>query len=333
MPRPCVKINAKNIVDEYLNAVKDTLPMFIEIDGVIGITLNGGMSRGYADELSEIDLTVYLDSATYKKYTNCKAPIPFGISMINGNLYDIKPVDFSEEEQHDWEHVQLWDASYAKILFDPTRKISSLLEEKLKNKPTPFAASGEMFACWWHYKLAGDIWLRRGDSLQGHFMMNEALKSLLKALFIANSEFIPHEKWLIHMSQSLAWKPDSWQIRLEMAMLMKDSSSEGLRQRQEIISSLWSEIDEYLSRKCNCSSGLRFCQQQTFKELKLLASQKEMSLSDFDNLIGLERLNYPPFYLLLNVENEKIFFNDEALYSITSDQLYQWFYEIVDSLR
>jgi len=35
------------------------LPRFKEFPGVVGITLNGGLSRGYADHLSEIDVTFY----------------------------------------------------------------------------------------------------------------------------------------------------------------------------------------------------------------------------------------------------------------------------------
>ena len=34
-------------------------------------------------------------------------------------IYDVKYVDFNAERARDWDDTELWDASYAEILFDP----------------------------------------------------------------------------------------------------------------------------------------------------------------------------------------------------------------------
>jgi hypothetical protein len=63
-------------------------------------------------------------------------------------------------------------------------------------------------------------------------MFNQAVVSLVKALFIANKEFIPHQKWLIHMSRSLKWTPNDWEDRLRGAMSTGDMTISSLKQRR-----------------------------------------------------------------------------------------------------
>ncbi len=333
MPRPYVKIKGPNLAPEYLNAAMSVLPEFIKMDGGVGVTLNGGVSRGYADELSEIDLTVYLDSCAYERLKTDKAPLPLGIAKLNGYMYDIKPVDIREEEQSEWEPVKLWDASYAKILYDPEGRIASLLAEKLQNRPTPEDAGGDLFACWWCYKLAGDIWLRRGDVPQGHLMLSEAVKYLLKALFPLNGEYIPHEKWLVHMSRTLEWTPPEWEERLEKAMLTPDHSAAGLKARQEAIASLWSDMDRHLCALSGYSGALTSRQYRVFNQLKCLAEKKAVTAGEFDKAIGLASLKYSPFYELFRAEGGMVVFDEAALNAITPEQLYVWQYEIIDTLR
>ena len=48
-----------------------------------------------------------------------KPPISVGITRLAGQLYDVKYVDFNAERARDWDDTELWDASYAEILFDP----------------------------------------------------------------------------------------------------------------------------------------------------------------------------------------------------------------------
>jgi predicted nucleotidyltransferase len=316
-----------------LDAALAVLPEFIKMDGVVGVTLNGGVSRGYADELSEIDLTVYLHSAAYEKLKTSKAPVPLGIAVLNGYLFDLKPADYGEEAGSPWEPVTLWDASYAKILYDPDGKIAALLAEKLRQKPAPETADGDLFACWWCFRLAGDIWLRRGDTLQGHFILNEAVKYLLKALFSINGDYIPHEKWLLHLSRTLAWTPPEWEERLTSALLAADASPTGLKARQEVIASLWSDLDRRLCALDGYTGALTFRQQRFLQLLKRFAEEKAVTAAEFDEAIGLVSLKYSPVYELFRIGDGMVAFDAAALHALTPDQLYAWQYEIIDALR
>jgi hypothetical protein len=257
MKRPEVKVKSKNIINDLLKHLQKLLPSLKEYEGLFGITLNGGLSRGYADHLSEIDITLFLDSATYKKWSNknqsalpqAKRPYEgvYNIYELDGVFYDIKYVNLAEEQQIGWEQVTLWDASYAEILYDPKGMISKLYESKLGKHPDIKMIKNSLFACWWYSHLAGNIWIHRGDIPQGHLMLTEAVKSVLQALFIVNNEYIPHEKWVIHMTRSLPWLPENWDKRISQVMTAINESSDDLKRRQEIIKKIHLDVERYLN--------------------------------------------------------------------------------------
>lgn len=116
MSRPQVQIESENKNVALRCHLKKMLPEFEALPGVIGLTLNGGLSRGYADHLSEIDVIIYLTSEAFVDWQSSKPPIAVGITRLAGQLYDIKYVDFNAERACDWDDTELWDASYAEIL-------------------------------------------------------------------------------------------------------------------------------------------------------------------------------------------------------------------------
>ena len=158
-----------------------------------------------------------MSTERYETWQHNKSPIPLGIVKIDNVLYDIKILHYEKESERKYGHVELWDLSYAQILFDTDEKVVKLMEEKLAAGPDPSEAVGLLWESYWHYRLAGDIWVNRQDVLQGHFVLNESVKPMVKALFLVNQEYIPHEKWLIHMSYTLDWLPPNWKERLTSA--------------------------------------------------------------------------------------------------------------------
>ena len=76
----------------------------------------------------------------------------------------------------------MWDLSYAEILYDPKDELQHLFEMKLKEAVEPDSACGYMFDAWWLYRLACDIWIAREDCVQGHMMLNSAIKPLLSSM-------------------------------------------------------------------------------------------------------------------------------------------------------
>ncbi|AEV69993.1 hypothetical protein [Acetivibrio clariflavus] len=332
MGRPYVDVKRNNISDVLLKHLNDRLPEFISLPGVVGITLNGGLSRGFADHLSEIDITIFLEPDTYKYWQENKTPITLGIVVLDGVLYDIKVLDFEREKEKKYGEVELWDLSYSKILYDPHNKIAEMYENKLSNKLDVSRSQSYLFGAWWSYKLAGDIWISRDDALQGHFTLNESIPLLLKALYAANNEYIPHEKWIIHMSRTLEWKPIDWEERLGRAMSTGDLSINSLIDRQNCIEKLWLEIDNYIRETYYPDLRLKVMQKSFYELMQLLVQNQTVSVSEWNKKSSIAILNGEPFYRVTEIKNGYIILNMEKLLGLSANDMYYWHYEIVKDI-
>lgn len=325
MTRPYVSVNANNKIDEFLKHLETMLPAFKTFPGVIGITLNGGLSRGYADHLSEIYITLYLNESTFKNWQTSKAPVPTGIVKFDSMLYDVKFINFEEEEKREYSEVELWDLSYAKILYDRDGKLAHLIENKLAKKPNISDAEDYLWETYSNYKLAGDIWIYRDGEQQGHLMLNEAIKPLLKALYIANEEYTPHEKWLIHFSRTLNWTPENWQQKLIEAT----NTQLTLEKRQAVIESLFNEIDSYIKTRFYPEFPLAYHQKFIYDLLKRLVEKGSMPLQQWQQSANLFLLNSDPFYKITTIVEGNVVLNYQKLLSIKKEDMYSWHYEIV----
>ena len=52
--------------------------------------------------------------------------------------------------------------------------------------------------------------------------MNTALDNLIEAVFLANDELIPFQKWTLNLSYTLAWNPPKWREQVEQALLVRE---------------------------------------------------------------------------------------------------------------
>ena len=333
MDRPYVNLNSKNTIQELLTALEKSLDKFTALQGVVGIILNGGLSRGYGDYLSEIDIVIYLHEKQFLEFENGLYPFALGITMIDGYLYDIKAVNYEQECKKEYDSVAFWDLSYASILYDPESEIAGFMEEKLSKSADIYEAVDLLWDAYWNYKLAGDIWIHRQDIVQGHFTFNNAIKPLVSALFIANKEYIPHDKWLIHMSKSLSWTPDDWIERLERAMTTGDGSRKSLIDRQNYIDGLWNDINKKLCDMSDFHCDLNFVQKRNYELLKQLMGKKAYTISEWESLCSLEVLNYEPMHSIFKRNGEMIIMEEDKLLSLKPEDMYVWMYKIADEAR
>jgi hypothetical protein len=331
--RPVVRIERPNQARDLRQHLVDQLPQLAKLPGVVGITLNGGIARGYADHLSEIDLTLYLESDIFQAWQVQKSPLPLGITVLGGKLYDVKLLDYAAEAAAPWSSDARWDGSYAEILYDPAGLIRQLFAAQLGGQPSIDAIGGFMMSCWWYYRLAGDIWIYRGDVVQGHAMFNQAVVMLAKALFVANLESVPHEKWLFHMSRSLAWTPVDWNRRLEEAMRTGDFNVESLRQRQAAIDLLWNEIDTYARRAYCADIPVTMMQKSFYDLLATLAAAGSMSQAEWEAAGGAGVINMDPFHAVVRIDGETVSLDEARLHAIQADEMYGWHYAVLDAVR
>lgn len=331
--RPVVQIDKPNRCDSLLDHLNSHLHLFTELPGVVGVTLSGGLARGYGDHLSEIDVTIYLESPVYTHWQQGNAPIGTGIQRVDGELYDIKICDFAREQPDHWTDDARWDASYARVLYDPTGVVSKLLAQNEQHRPRPLDAGGVMFAAWWHYRLVGDIWIYREDSLQAHFMLNQALTDIVKALYIANGEFIPHHKWLFHMSRTLRWTPDHWISRLTQIMCDLAPTINNVRSRQQHIDALWHEIDDHLRAAVGATAAINMTHLTHYTLLRMLVEQPAVSTTEWQQRADLSLLNQAPFNLCTEIVDNRVVLDRDRLVALTPQDLYAWHYAVVQAVN
>ena len=333
MTRPHVTIPTENRLLDLRRHLDRTLPVFTQIAGVEGVTLNGGMSRGYADHLSEVDVTLFLSEAASERYQQGMQMIPSGIVVLDGQLYDIKVCSLAAEMAAQWSDVARWDGSYAEILYDPVGKIAELFARHLAEAPRVEGAGGPLFECWWHFHLAGRIWIHRQDGLQAHLILNRAIEPLVKALFIANREYVPHEKWLIHMSRTLTWRPDRWEERLGLAMTIPEPTVAAAEARQRVIAELWDEIDRHAVAACCPELPVRLMQKGFYDLVKWLADRGEVTMAEWQGRSRGATLSATPFNVIARLEGDLIRVDRERLKALGPGDLDPWFYEVVEAVR
>ena len=88
-----------------------------------------------------------------------------GITVIDGYLYDIKLVNYEDELERSYDSTALWDLSYADILYDPEGKIAEFKSRKLTCTVDIDSDGGLLWEAYWNYRLAGDIWIYRQDTM------------------------------------------------------------------------------------------------------------------------------------------------------------------------
>jgi predicted nucleotidyltransferase len=330
--RPYVSIKENNILEELMEALNRSLPGFQLYEGLAGIMLDGGMSRGYADHLSEIDVVIFLHEANYENYQKQLTPTGLGITVMDGYLYDVKLLNYENELNRTYDSVGLWDLSYAKILYDPAGELKTLFDLKLATPVELSQAEGLMFEAWWNYRLAGDIWLQRKDAIQGHYILNHAIKPLISALFIANQEYIPHDKWLIHMSKTLHWLPEHYEAQLLNVLSAGAMDTESLLHRQTAINTLWNEIDERLRDATDCPKSINFMHRGTYNRLKDIYEKKTYIINEWLEKFSLEDLNYEPLRSVLALCDNEISFDSVRAEKLSEKEIYSWFYQVVKAV-
>lgn len=334
MKRIKVNIKKENKLQFFLNHLEKQMEMFKHIEGVVGITLNGGLSRGYGDHLSEIDLTIYLNQESYKDFNAGVLKFKEGICVIEKILYDIKVVEYNSECQRSMSpFVELWDLNYAKVLYDPKGLIQALIDEKLSSKVFINQIGGPLFDAWWHYRLAGDIWIYREDAIQGHLMLNEAAKSILKSLYIANCEYIPHDKWLVNMLPNLKWIPEEHHTLLEKLFSTGDLTLNSLIKRQRSIDEIWNRINSYDIENNKSCSTVDLTKKSFYERVLSVLQKNSYSIEEFLKICSLRSINSDPFAEFVRIEDGRVIVDKGKFLSLGEESMYSWQYEVVKAVQ
>ncbi len=198
-----LKYKGKNRYNEFLSAAKKISSKIFKIDGIIGILATGGLSRGYCDDYSDLDLIIYADDKNFEEIKNY---IAIGYLRYKNIELDTlvesyqKALNQKSPSEY-WSQTARWDKKNSQILFDTDNKIKNLLKEKL------------IFPNWEQKDLLKEhreqineysiytfeLWKKRGSLINAKHSLIQALEHLILWIYAKNKKFQPYtSKWLFY---------------------------------------------------------------------------------------------------------------------------------------
>src|SRR2546422_9549483 len=114
MVRPTIR--RKNLFLSYLARARTlTRAWTTRYTGIEAVMLTGGGSRGYADEMSELDLTLFLRPATYRLWIErCQSPLPEGDNLIGSWAVDPHYAPISPERNRGPSPLEILGPTFAR---------------------------------------------------------------------------------------------------------------------------------------------------------------------------------------------------------------------------
>ncbi|MFX0029021.1 MAG: DUF4037 domain-containing protein [Candidatus Hermodarchaeota archaeon] len=307
--RPLGKISSEGKYEEMLEKAKLITNELSQKEGIVGISLCGGLSRGYADELSEIDLNVYLEDNIYHEWISGMGPVPHSDALWKGNYVDFDFLSYQIELKENWSLFKKWDISYNVILFDPKKRIFDLFNEKDIFSPhEKFEYASECFEkCMYIGDLVIKQWLKRGDPLAANQLISNAVSGLIGMVFLANDEYPAYDKWALNYSYSLRWLPQNWKKRISQIILTKEISIMEAERRHELFVSLYKDCWEKIFGKE--LRNFELIDIITLKELQFLVDNSPLLMEKFAERFNIKHLSYEPLYKFTDIiikNNQKL---------------------------
>ncbi len=237
MVRP--RIRRRNLYAAYLEKARRLAQEWSRrYPSIEAVLLSGGVSRGYADEASELDLTLFLAPAAYRTWVlQGRSPIPEGDSIWDGTWIDTHLTTLAAARRARWDPLRVWDASQGKVLLDRRGRLRGLLREKVRVARDSRALSENWITTDWYVWLGGN-WVDRTDAVAGHHLLNLAFDRFLIGLFSAQGEIPPFDKWRLHLSRSLARLPPRYEARVREWMVVRRFTAEDIARRMRAASAL-----------------------------------------------------------------------------------------------
>lgn len=242
-----IQSSDSGLLDKATRVAKEFAQQFISED-VVGIVFLGAIARGYFDHLADIDIAIF------KKQTS-------EISLANKFLIvdDLEIQcwlsDYENELTTSWDMSKRWTYSQGKIYFDPSGKISQLLEEKVPLKPEEkkwLMMSGLTLSEWYSNRLT-HLWVERGDIISAHRMFDQGLNYFFDMLFGLNNQLVADMKWRYYCAEQLERLPHNFQKQIKATMILHSVSMEELERRKKAFMDMWGEMKPIIEREVQMS--------------------------------------------------------------------------------
>jgi len=236
-------LKGKNRIRKFRETADRLASKIAQLEGVAGVVFLGGLTRGFADKYSDLDITVFLR----KEDRQLKAQIHKISSdeeKRSGVETDLEIHCLEDFRKRKWDEVDRWELSKAEIVYDPKGEIRKVFGEKLRLQKDFWVKRIVVYAEYlkWYtcppkegIGTVAESWIERGDLVSAHYCLNYSLDLLIRLVFALNKEFLPPQKWRIHYSYGLKWLPDNYKTLVKEAMVIKSLSIKDFNRRLEAI--------------------------------------------------------------------------------------------------
>jgi predicted nucleotidyltransferase len=243
------RLKGKNQIREFSKVAKALTSKIGSHKGVAGVILIGGLTRGFADKYSDVDMITLLS----RKDENLRKKLKeIGSDEQKRSGIDIDlEVHFLEDfRARKWDEMFKWDLSHAKIVLDPEKEIQRMLTEKLKVSKVFWLK--RIVICseylkWYccppkeHMGTMVEAWVERGDMVSAQYCLSYAFDLLIRIMFALNKEFLPAPKWRVFYSYTLRWLPTDYKKLLKKALTIMGFSKHDLNRRMKALKQIWRE--------------------------------------------------------------------------------------------
>jgi len=241
-----LNLKTKDKTEEYSNIAKEYSKKISEYYGVIGVAVGGGIGRGHSDEFSDIDIFIFLESETYKKWKK-KSPIPGGDHQYKDYWIETEFFDYGAEKEGVWRIEDRWERKHHIILFDKNSKIQKLYNKKLifgqKEKNKIHEHLSDMVG--WYIAELPKVWIKRGNIPQAHYVMNTGIDWVIEYIFLQNNYFTPWAKWKLHYVFLMDRLPQNFKKNILEAIKIKDYTEKDVLRRQKILIKILKQLALY----------------------------------------------------------------------------------------
>jgi len=256
------KLQGENQIEKFRQVAENLVSIIATHEDVIGIIFLGALVREFADETSDLDITVFLRKKDESRRLQIQQLALNEVKRSGIDDLDIMIEPLEDLEKREWDETEKWDFSKtAKIVFDPQEEVKKLFTEKLKvpkdfwtKRIVVYAECLKWYCCppkeKWVLRrrkqgipsTISESWIDKGDLVAAHYCINYGIDLLLKILFALNKEFLPPPKWRLHYSYGLKWRPEDFREVLKETLYTKSFSVKELNRRLKAIRTLWLKI-------------------------------------------------------------------------------------------
>lgn len=193
----------KNRHSEFLSAARTIAGKVSRIDGVVGILATGGIGRGFCDDFSDLDLTIYAEDSKVRKLRKYLA-VGF---LRHKNIALDTPVESYQRACRApspsayWSQEARWDRQNSLILHDTGGRVKKMLTEKIV---FPEGERRGLFKthAWGaeeHLRYFFPLWAKRGNVVNLADTVRRGAEHLILWVYAKNGKFRPYlPKWLFY---------------------------------------------------------------------------------------------------------------------------------------